>query len=521
MDEALDRRRSPRDRGRPELQPLPADPRLPAAEEWEWWSDLFAFAPVPLVVTDRDGVVRVANEAAGELFDASAEGLGARRLTTLAPEEDVRRALEEVGAEVRRYEFPVLRGRRRTARLDVSVRLLAPGAAGGADAVAWGFVDVEEREAARDQLRTLAEELEQRVATRTAELERERALLSTILERMPVGVLVAAGPEGRLVHANSEMARLLGHDVLRADSLADHAQWTAYSAGGHGYEAQEWPLVRALTEGKSVEERVELLRGDGRSIVLDVRAAPIRDGTGSILYAVAVVVDATERERRERVERDFVTNAAHELQTPLAAIASAAEVLDAGAKEEPADRDRFLGHIRRECDRLARLVGALLTLARAQTRHEAPPVDDLELRPLLDEVALSLNPAGGVEVRVDCPADLSVVANRVLLEQAVAGLGGNAAKYTSEGTIWLRARRDVAGTLEIEVADEGQGIPAGEEERLFDRFYRAGARDASGFGLGLAIIREAVEALGGRVELRARRPRGTSALIVLPGPGAR
>src|SRR5205814_9913795 len=115
----------------------------------------------------------------------------------------------------------------------------------------------------------------------------------------------------------------------------------------------------------------------------------------------------SERERRERAEREFVANAAHELRTPVAAIASAVEVLQAGAKDAPADRDLFLGHIEREAARLTRLARALLVLARAQARHEPPPLQLVELAPLLGQVAAAILPPGDVQVVVDCPLALA------------------------------------------------------------------------------------------------------------------
>jgi PAS domain S-box-containing protein len=372
-----------------------------------------------------------------------------------------------------------------------------------------------ERRAAGGDPRAQAHDLERRLQERTRELELQTARLEAVLQVMPAGIVVADARTGLVVQANRHAEELLGGDVtaLRRDDLR------GYRLDGTPLGAEEWPLARALLRGEVVrEERLRVEDVNGSARVLEVNAAPIRDESGGVESAVAVFWDTTEREWRERIERDFVTNAAHELQTPLAAIISAAEVLDAGAKEEPEHRDRFLAHIRRECDRLARLVHALLTLARAQTRAEPPPVEVLELQSLLDEVALSVRPAAGVELRVDCPARLTVRTNRFLLEQAVASLGENAAKHTARGRIWFRARRRPGG-VEIEVADEGSGLPPGQDVRLFERFYRGGDRDASGFGLGLAIVREAVAALGGRVELARRRPRGTSARIVVPDTG--
>jgi two-component system, OmpR family, phosphate regulon sensor histidine kinase PhoR len=221
--------------------------------------------------------------------------------------------------------------------------------------------------------------------------------------------------------------------------------------------------------------------------------------------------DVTAQEQRERAERDFVTNAAHELQTPIAAITSGVQVLQAGAKENEADRDRFLAHIEAACARLDRLTRALLVLARAQAGHEDPRAELVELEPLLQSVAAALPP--GAQVDVTCSPGLAVVANRALLEQSLVNLGLNAVKYTT-GRVLLAAERD-SGRVVLEVRDEGTGIDADERQRVFERFYRGTDAD-DGFGLGLAIVAEAVKAINGELQLDSTKA-GTGVSIRLPG----
>jgi signal transduction histidine kinase len=189
-------------------------------------------------------------------------------------------------------------------------------------------------------------------------------------------------------------------------------------------------------------------------------------------------------------------------------------VLQAGAKDDSTERDRFLGHIERESARLARLARALLTLARARAGQEPPRVEPVSLASLLDEVAEDLHPRDGVTVEVDCATELLASVNRDLLEQALRNLGENAAKHTPSGRIVLRARS--AGTaVVVEVEDTGVGMSAETQQHVFDRFYRGQDRDAEGFGLGLAIVRQAIRSLGGRIELDSAPNRGTRVRITL------
>ena len=145
--------------------------------------------------------------------------------------------------------------------------------------------------------------------------------------------------------------------------------------------------------------------------------------------------------RQESPEEQFVTNAAHELQSPLTAIVSAVEVLQAGAKDTP-ERDIFLDHIEQAAARLVRLTRSLLVLSRVQTRLEAPRTELVELEPFLSDVAARVRTQGDVDLAVSCPADAAVVTNRELVDHALLNVLTNATNYTTNGRIELSARLD-------------------------------------------------------------------------------
>ncbi|HXR12195.1 MAG TPA: ATP-binding protein, partial [Gaiellaceae bacterium] len=170
--------------------------------------------------------------------------------------------------------------------------------------------------------------------------------------------------------------------------------------------------------------------------------------------------------------------------------------------------------IEREAERLARLARALLTLARAHAGQERPRVDPTALEPLLREVADDLRPRDGVAVEIDCAPGLAANVNRDLLEQALRNLGENAARHTPSGRVVLRAYPDGRNVL-VEVEDTGIGMSAETQRHAFDRFYRGRDRDPEGFGLGLAIVRQAVRSLDGRIELDSAPGEGTRVRIVL------
>jgi signal transduction histidine kinase len=332
-----------------------------------------------------------------------------------------------------------------------------------------------------------------------AELESERNRLGRLVDRFRDGV-VAVSRDLRVELANPAAEQLLGEELAPGRTLPE--PWPDV------FELRR--LVADLFRSRTAYvERIVSLEKEERT--LELVGVPARAEEA----AVIVVRDVSERERVERAEREFVANAAHELRTPLAAIASAVEALELGAKDDPANRDLFLGHLKRECERLGRLTESLLVLARAQTRAEPPPAEHIDVRGLLEEIAAGLSPQPGVAVEVDCLDRLEIEANRPLVEQALRSLAENASKFTKAGRIELTARPSNGGVI-LRVRDSGPGIPAAERERIFGRFYRPSGREPEGFGLGLAIVRESVRAAGGTVDLMTRQDVGTTVRLTFP-----
>jgi two-component system phosphate regulon sensor histidine kinase PhoR len=328
-------------------------------------------------------------------------------------------------------------------------------------------------------------------------LEGERDRLRMLLERLHEGV-VLVDEELVVRFANAEARRMLGGRLAEGDPLPD--PWP-------GFPLRDFAASLFDSDGRLTQAHV---RPDEER-AFTVVGIPTQPETENVLI---VLDDLTEEERRELAEREFVTNAAHELRTPLTTIIGAVEVLQAGAKDNDAERDRFLAHIAREAERLARLARALLTLARAHAGQERPRPELVEVGALLEEIALDVHPAPGVVVEVEAPPDLDALVNPDLLEQVIRNLADNSAKHTRSGRIVLRAY--AAGrNVRVEVEDTGVGMSAETQRHVFDRFYRGQDRDAEGFGLGLAIVRQAVRSLGGRVELDSAPGKGTLVRIEL------
>jgi two-component system sensor histidine kinase KdpD len=228
----------------------------------------------------------------------------------------------------------------------------------------------------------------------------------------------------------------------------------------------------------------------------------------------------------ERLRAALLTSISHDLRTPLASILGTASSLRNYAdKYDAADRDELLATLESEAERLNRFVGNLLDM----TRLEAGAIElKLDLADVAEIVGAALQRAGSVlarhRIEVTVAPDLPMLRlDPILFEQVLFNLLDNAAKYAPPGSrIDVHARRD-GDVVAIEVIDEGPGIPPGDLERVFDKFYRAQAQDRrrAGTGLGLAICRGFIEAQGGRIEAQNRADRSGAILTVrVPVPEA-
>jgi len=226
----------------------------------------------------------------------------------------------------------------------------------------------------------------------------------------------------------------------------------------------------------------------------------------------------------ERMRAALLTSISHDLRTPLASILGTASSLRSYADRYSAsDRDELLATLESEAERLNRFVGNLLDM----TRLEAGAIEaKRDLVDIAEIVGTALERAGSVLARHRLEIGLAselpmLLLDPILFEQVLFNLLDNAAKYAPEGSrIDLRARRD-GDAVVIEIIDEGAGIPPGDLERVFDKFYRVQAQDRrrAGTGLGLAICRGFIEAQGGRIEARNRQDRsGTILTVRIPVP---
>lgn len=252
---------------------------------------------------------------------------------------------------------------------------------------------------------------------------------------------------------------------------------------------------------------------------LQATAVPI-EGAAS-WAALAVFHDLTEVRRLDSMRRDFISNVSHELRTPLAGIRAAAETLQEGALDDKPAAEEFLGHIQRETDRMTQMVEELLELSRIESGAAPMSFAQLDAAALVtDTVKRFAQQAdrAGLTLRSDVPKNtLYIIGDAERLERALGNLVANAIKFTpSGGTIIVAARAD-GDDATISVEDTGVGIEPEEQQRVFERFYKADrGRGGGGIGLGLAIVKHIVRAHSGTAAVESRPGRGSTFTIRLP-----
>ena len=359
----------------------------------------------------------------------------------------------------------------------------------------------------------------QRAALEESQIEQTRARrdLEDVLASLQDAVLVVDS-QGRLRFVNQAALELFD---LRIEAVLGANLIEALPS--FGIDAA---MRAALHEGKSSAHEIHLYAPRLREVFL--RVAPVFSGAGAEAGAVAIVQDMTELRRLERVRRDFVANASHELRTPIANIRATAETL-LHAPDDAQLIGRFLPPLISEAERLSRLISDLLNLARAETGEQtvkAPVelqttvqnvVDSLRDKAQRRHVAIEWQPNGSAPV---------VEGDAAALEQVAFNLLDNALSYTPQGgRVALQLREDGVSddapdaTAVLEVSDSGIGIPSADLPRVFERFYRvdkARSRSEGGTGLGLAIVKHIVENHGGYVEVESIEGQGTTFRVHLP-----
>jgi two-component system phosphate regulon sensor histidine kinase PhoR len=367
------------------------------------------------------------------------------------------------------------------------------------DSLAAGNLSARTRSRRRDELGDigraldrLAEQLEDRQATLRTHEDR----LTTMLDSMAEGVFVT-DEQGMIDLTNDALDAMvelepLGRTIIEVIRDVDLHEAVMDAIGGDSRMG-----AREVAFEYMVDAQV-------RHFVAQV--APLEHGGG----AIGVIHDVTKHVAADRVRRDFIANASHELRTPVTAIRGYAETLVGGAANDPTMAARFLGVILRHAGRLEALVEDMVTLSRAESERSEMEMVPVCVSAAAREVVEGLS--GMAESKeITVTADLAdvpdVLASPRGIDQVLINLVDNAIKYTPRGGRVRLVAETTEAHVSLSVINTGPGIPRKHLDRIFERFYRVDAgrsREIGGTGLGLAIVKHLVASMRGRIEVASR-----------------
>ena len=248
-------------------------------------------------------------------------------------------------------------------------------------------------------------------------------------------------------------------------------------------------------------------------------ASPVRSH-GSVVGAVLLWMDVTERAQRERLRQEFSANVTNELKTPLTSISDFAERMSQGGVPEDKVRE-YSADIHRETQRLIALVEDITKLSHLDESETLPKLEPVELYGLCQDVVDCLTPAAEKqEVTLLLEGEQAEVAGvGQLLHEMVYNLCDNAIKYNRTGGSVTVTVKKITGAVRLTVADTGIGIPQSEQSRVFERFYRVDKSHSDqigGTGLGLSIVKHGAQLHNARVSLKSTPDVGTTITLDFP-----
>lgn len=375
------------------------------------------------------------------------------------------------------------------------------------------------------------------------EVGHERRRFETVFRTLPVAVMVADDADCRHVSGNPAAATLFVAPVDANFSPfappGELIRRTDYR-DGRPLAAEEFPLVRAIRQREQLHnEEFEVVFADGRRVAVLGSTAPIFDGAGRVTGGVCAFADMThlkrlerdlEARRRESEEATarktrFLAAASHDIRTPANAIRLLAEIIKRTAGTPDAQRrmPALAQDLERNAVSLVELVREALDLARFDSgRIELEESEFLLGETMVEECRQLAHgaEAKGLGLVCDVPRpDLWMHTDRMKLARILGNLIDNGIKFTTTGEVRVTARRAADRGVEIRVEDTGPGIVPDDRGRIFDEFFqsRNPARDgARGRGLGLAICRRLVTAMGGAIALESEVGRGAAFIVHLP-----
>ena len=372
------------------------------------------------------------------------------------------------------------------------------------------------------------------------------------IDPLPYAAIIEALEDPVMVIGSGAPGETAGHRLVFANAAARAL---------FRIQRQDARLITAIRNPQVIELVDEALigriaghgafeAGGALDRVWTASAQPLTGEADGAPLALLVLRDQTDLRRAERMRADFLANASHELRTPLASLTGFIETLRGPARDDPAARDKFLGIMQTQAERMARLIDDLMSLSRIELNEHIAPQGRVDLALAVTDVADALTPViRDKGVRIDWSAAAAGAAtiegDRDQIVQVIQNLLDNAVKYSPrDGSIRVEVSAPVSGGPPpvrdpevsglallapdhrpgelyalLRVSDSGPGMPRDALPRLTERFYRVEGQksgDRSGTGLGLAIVKHIVNRHRGGVSVESAEGRGATFSIWLP-----
>ena len=495
--------------------------------------------PLGLAVLDERLIVRKANTTFALLTGRDAAQLSGRGLYEAAAGLAV---LSDIVEDVRRTRKPFV-----TYGLPLSLGV-RNDETGGAEATTFWDITIwptSERSAGRGDLILILSEVSKRVraeklATSAFASERTRAAeLQSVINQMNEGVVIIS--QDRTYRVNPAAAMIIGRRPGEfRDGTAALIQDISFTrTNGQELPSAEHPIYRALELREQLSgERLEITHANGEKRVVAISATPLTGENGSPEGAVAVFRDITDEvgqhdalvaayerlREHDRLKSAFVSNISHELRTPLNVIIGLCQLLERDRHLPLAPlQNEAVTRMQRNARMLLDLVNDLLDYSRLEAGRSALHLTEVDVRRAIEDVTAenhAVTEAKEIQLKVDVAADLgSVLTDKHKLQQVLSNLVGNAIKFTTAGTVTIKAAPIDRDRWCLEVSDTGIGISGDALTYIFDEFRQVDdrlARSYGGTGLGLAITRKIVELLEGEISVESQPQEGSRFRIVWP-----
>ncbi|MGI6110353.1 MAG: sensor histidine kinase [Eubacteriaceae bacterium] len=345
-----------------------------------------------------------------------------------------------------------------------------------------------------------------KIENQVEEARRNQKEFAAITNSMNEGIIVI-NPEGEVISYNHAVPELLG--------IAPPEQGSHILVFDRSKRFRK--AVDKVLRGNKVEKKLYI----GESVV-QLIASPVYTDE-KLTGAVIILLDITEKDNRENLRAEFVSNVSHELKTPLTSISGFAEIMKNGMVAQE-DIPRFAGNIYDESQQLIGMVEDILTISKLDENRLDMPEEEVDLTELTQSVMKRLESKAAdkkIKVNLDTEGNPEITGVRRILQEMIYNLLDNAIKYNRDGgsvRIVINGSRE--DKLTMSVADTGIGIAPGEKDRIFERFYRADkshSKDtASGTGLGLAIVKHGANYHNAEISVFSIPNDGTSITIVFP-----